>query len=303
MNHKGIIQNQKIYSDDKKFILLSIENIEIGSEELDKALIQISLDSDNLFYLLNENNKCDENLKRILASFSCSQNFKYDNEIIDYIDLNISRRKAFYSFLAEMLQTLLLKDVCKYNLITNVISYDFNPALTHQGPDSCLYSEEDKKIVLGEAKFIESCGECFRKIIDDFKGNSGLLGKLKTLSISAWNKPETKQIMISKLGDESLKMISLKDFLKNDLVFCGFALHNINGQKDKYFKPNFYDSYKIDVDEIVNHIKELYNSENFKNIDDLGKFKVIIFHLPIKSKRELIFKVIKEAQKRYLDLS
>ena len=303
MGYKGVIKNSKVYSEDKKFILLSIEHIEIGTEELDNALMQISLDPDNLFYLLREDEKSDENLKRILLSFSCAQDFNTDQEIKDYIDLCISNNRSFYSFLAEMLQALLLKDVCRYNLVTHVIDYSFNPSLTHQGPDSCLYSEEDKKIVIGEAKFIENCSDCFNHIINDFKSGSGLLGKLLTLSIAAQNDPVARQIIISKLGDGSLKMISLDQFLKNDLVFCGFALHNTISKKEKYFAIDFYDGYRIEVDEIANHIKQIYSADYVKNLEEVGKYKVIIFHLPINSKRELIFKIIKEAQKRYLDLA
>lgn len=303
MGYKGVIKNSKIYSSDKKFFLLSVENIEIGTEELDNALMKLSLDSDNLFYLLQENNRSNSNLKRILLSFSCSKKFDNDEEIKAYIDSSLSKRKAFYSFLAEMLQALLLKDVCGYDLVTHVISYGFNPSLTHQGPDSCLYSEKDKKIVLGEAKFIESCGDCFRKIIDDFKENGRLLGKLDSLSIAAQDNPAARQIIISKLGDESLDIISLEDFLKNDLVFCGFALHNMTGKKEKYLESSFYDGYEIEVSEVLEHIQKIYKREYIKTIDELGKYKVIIFHLPIKSKKELIFKIIKEAQKRYLDLT
>lgn len=302
MGHKGKIVSQKIYSDEKKFFMLSIDDIEIGTEELDNAIAEISLDADNLFYLLQEDQKTDENLKKILLSFSCSESFSCDEEIERFIDINISKTKSFYSFLAEMLQALLLKDVCGYRLLSSVINYNFNPALTDQGPDSCLYSEEDKKVVLGEAKFIESQSECFNNIIDDFKRNHGIIGKLKTLCTAAQNDPSARTMIISHLNEETLKVVGLEDFLKNDIIFCGFALHNSMMHKEKYYDKDFYDSYKIEINEIKEHIRAIYESDYSKTLENLGKYKIIIFHLPIESKRSLILKIIKESQKRFLGL-
>lgn len=300
--NKGVVVNRKIYSDNKKFFMLSLENIEIGTEELEKALTEIVLNEDVLFYLLQEKDKTKDNYKRILLSFFSSHEFKSDEEIYDFINANMSKRKAFYSFLGEMLQAILLRDVCKYNLITNVISYDFNPGLTHQGPDSCLYSESDKKVVLGEAKFIESFDECINHIINDFTKSTSLLGKLQSLLIAAQVNPDANKILMSRLDDEKIKFVSLEEFLKNDLVFCGFAVHDVLVHKERYYLTEFYDRFNMETNDIKRNVEKIYNSEYVKPLSEVGTFKIIIFHLPIKSKRELIFKVIKEAQKIYLSI-
>lgn len=290
--YKGKVANTVKFSDDEKICLLTINNIEVGSEELEKAITEIALDKDNLFFVLNEENKTKKNYISILRSFYSSRTFPDDETIINYINKSIASHRAFYSFLAEMLQAILLRDICNYKLIVNVISYGFNPNLTKQGPDSCLYSEEDKKIVLGEAKFYESLTDAINNITSDFESKDSIIGKLESLLLSAESNPETQKIMFTKLGKTDMSDIDLKEFFENELIFSGFVLHNSLNNPLKYYEESFYDNIDFSVKRLIANIKASFKDGE---ITKMGNYKIVFFHLPIKDKRELIFKVIKKS--------
>ena len=252
----------------------SIYEHKLTLSDLDNYILAILYDETKLNYLfqVNEPLKKDDRIKQLQRfignPFRNREEKVLDAEILQNIKDNESKQ-SYYTFFAEALLARLNIDFIDNKLITGVVSIGDNISVTGHGADACMYS--DDILVLGEAKFYSELYGGAYKITND----TSFISKLEDFiaRINGTNNIVLKGIngdITTKTEDEIKKM---------PLILTGFVLHTIENPVTKYDK-----SYGL-VDK--SSIKDFSND-----------YKIHLYHLPIESKNDLIFK----AQRVALDL-
>lgn len=242
--------------------------------ELDKYILGILYDETKLNYLfqVNEPLKKEDRIKQLQRfignPFRNREKDVSDSEILKNIKDN-EKKQSYYTFFAEALLARLNIDFIDNKLFSGVLKIGDNVSVTGHGADACMYS--DDILVLGEAKFYNDLYGGAYKILTD----KSFISKLEDFisRINGANNIVLKSIngdVTNKTEDEIKKM---------PLILSGFVLHTKEDPMTKYNK-----SYKL-VEKIT--------------IKDFPiHYKINLYHLPIISKNELIFK----AQRTALDL-
>jgi len=242
--------------------------------DLDNYILSILYDETKLNYLfqIDEPLKIGDRIKQ-LQRFIGNPFKNREEEVLDSeIRINIKSnesKQSYYTFFAEALLARLNIDFIDNKLITGVISVGQNISVTGHGTDVCMFSENN--LVLGEAKFYGNLYSGAYKIVND----KSFVSKLED-NISRIN--GTTDIILKGINGDITRKTE-KEIKKIPLTFSGFVLHTSEIPIIGYGK-----SYKL-----VNSIK----------IKDFpSHYKIHLYHLPIESKSELIFK----AQRKALDL-
>lgn len=241
--------------------------------DLDKYILEIIYDANKLNYLFQLNTPLSgkdriKQLQRFIETDFCAREIDVDdNEIRTYISSN--KNETYYSFFAEALLARLNIDFIDSKLVTGVISTNENLTKISTGADVCMFSNDN--LVLGEAKFYSTLNKGIHSIIKDESFSSKLSDYLKNIISSS-----SEIILKNIVGDISEKTPS--EIKKLPLTLSGFVLHTQN-KSGKY--TTTYD---------------LVNKIAIKGFP--SHYKIHLYHLPIESKEELIFK----AQRTALDL-
>lgn len=270
------------------FGLISVKNIEIDFAKLQKYVSEIILDKENLEYIFCDKISDKEDYYNMLKRFT--PNKKVEN-LEQFVKDELSKNVNFYSFFAEALLPIILRDLYNYNLTSAVININDTLIDGHTGTDSCLYGKDDNIIVFGESKFYKDVNDGINCIIDDFKNEQGFKNKIDKFKRLIENNRESKSIIIKQLNKTSLEEISYNEFLSLNIIYTGFVLHEHLVQINTYFNEKFYDKFIVSCEDI---------SKNLNTIFDVDKSKLqhilYFFHLPVSNKSELIKMVIENAQ-------
>lgn len=241
--------------------------------DLDKYILEVLYDEEKLNYLFQKNTSLSgkdriRQLKRFVETSFCNRESAVDdNEIKSSISSNIN--ESYYSFFAEALLARLNIDYIDSTLVNGVISVSENLTKISTGADVCMFS--DTHLVLGEAKFYGTFNKGVHSIIKDSSFKSKLEDYLKNIISS------DSEIVLKGI-DGNISEKTSEEIRKLPLILSGFVLHTQN-KSDKYTST--------------------YNLINKIAIKDFpSHYKIHLYHLPIESKDELIFK----AQRKALDL-
>lgn len=286
--------NYKVPCTEKKttFGSVCISNIVFDPVEIEKILPEIVLSDTNLKHMFAENNLNAFNRRNIYKRF-IPENKLY-KDLNDFIDAQIKHNRSFYSFLAEGILGLVYRDIYSFQLAKGLIDVCDTLTDQHTGVDACMYNLKERKIVLGEAKFYESLQDGLNVIIKDLIENN-IYNKMCSLRRTAGSFYETSEIIIKNLNTNETEEITIQRFLEQDITFAGFVLHS-ETNIDKYNNENFYDAFDISAEKLKDNI----NTSIPGSISN-GQYDIILVHLPVKSKKELIKKII-EASQQKLDL-
>ncbi len=276
-----------------KYGSICIENVEFNPEDLQQMLPQIIFDEENLKYMFSDN---------MLDNFSKFNIFRrfipkdVPNELtLEYVTNSISNNKNFYSFLAEGILGLVYKDLYNYKLSKGLIDTLDTVNDTHTGVDACMYDRQNNVIILGEAKFYEDLNQGVNKIIYDFT-RKNIKNKIESLEIAVVNNSAAYEITIKNIDKQNYEEYSLGEFLNQKLIFAGFVLHSETSTRG-YDAIDFYDKYNITSEMLKENIKKSLNIGEIK-----ADYNIVIIHLPIKDKKELIMRIIEIANKKLDDL-
>lgn len=276
-----------------KYGSICIENVEFNPEDLQQMLPQIIFDEENLKYMFSDN---------MLDNFSKFNIFRrfipkdVPNELtLEYVTNSISNNKNFYSFLAEGILGLVYKDLYNYKLSKGLIDTLYTVNDTHTGVDACMYDRQNNVIILGEAKFYEDLNQGVNKIIYDFT-RKNIKNKIESLEIAVANNSAAYEITIKNIDKQNYEEYSLGEFLNQKLIFAGFVLHSETSTRG-YDAIDFYDKYNITSEMLKENIKKSLNIGEIK-----ADYNIVIIHLPIKDKKELIMRIIEIANKKLDDL-
>lgn len=276
-----------------KYGSICIENVEFNPEDLQQMLPQIIFDEENLKYMFSDN---------MLDNFSKFNIFRrfipkdVPNELtLEYVTNSISNNKNFYSFLAEGILGLVYKDLYNYKLSKGLIDTLDTVNDTHTGVDACMYDRQNNVIILGEAKFYEDLNQGVNKIIYDFT-RKNIKNKIESLEIAVANNSVAYEITIKNIDKQNYEEYSLGEFLNQKLIFAGFVLHSETSTRG-YDAIDFYDKYNITSEMLKENIKKSLNIGEIK-----ADYNIVIIHLPIKDKKELIMRIIEIANKKLDDL-
>jgi hypothetical protein len=246
---------------------------ELTMGELDEYILQIMFDPDKLSYLFQLNAVYDDNdrinqLRRFVETdFYNRENDVSDNDIQKAI-LN-NNNNSYYSFFAEALMARLNIDYIDRDLITAVISVDDTITTVGTGADACMLS--DSFLVIGEAKFYDKIGGGVDSIIKDKSFNSKFDSFINKVI-------KQKSDIFLRNIDGVVNRKTKAEIGGLPIIFTGFVLH---GESTRGDYTKHYDKIEnIDID-------------NFPQ-----QYEIHLYHLPVRSKLELIFK----AQKRAIDL-
>lgn len=283
--HNTVIKLDNI---ETEYASIKVKHIVFTPKDIEDTIPNIIFQDDNLRHIFQEDVMSGFNRTNMYKRFI--PQVKNDN-IEEFIKNEINSNKSFYTFLAEAILTIAYRDIYKFNLAAGVI--DVRDTLTsgHTGVDSCMYNIGENIIVLGEAKFYEDVYLGFNSIIKDFKTNN-IRSKLESLSRIALTNEISQDIVIKNLKLENYDIITMDEFMKLNIVFAGFVLHSESIQKRQYDK-DFYEKFKIDKKDMERNIVG-----SFESVNILGNYNIIMIHLPIQNKKELIKKVIEKAQSK-----
>lgn len=270
---------------------IGINHVTFTPKDLREKIPEIVFQEDNLGYMFqldlsdidNHINTCDRFIPPLIEGQTVS----------DYITINGLTNRNFYSFLAEGLLSLVYKDIKGYNIAKAVIDIDSTLNDSHTGADACMYDAGNNLIVLGEAKFYKSsANDGIKAIINDFTENK-IVNKIESLYKISTTRGVTKTILMHNLGTGAHEAIPINKFLSQKIVFAGFVLHNETDCNIKDYKNSSrYDCFKISVDKINKNI-----IDSFKQIElAYNNYEIVIVHLPIDSKDQLIKDVIEKAR-------
>ncbi len=272
-----------------KYGSICIEDVKFDPDELQQMLPQIVFDEENLKYMFSENRLDDFSKFNILKRFIPKD---IPNELtLDYVTNSISNNKNFYSFLAEGILGLVYKDLYDYQLSKGLIDMLDTVNDTHTGVDACMYDKQNNVIILGEAKFYENLSQGINKIINDFT-KKNIKNKIESLETAVINNRTSYEIAIKNIDKQNYEVYSLEEFLNQKIIFAGFVLHSETSTSG-YDAADFYDSYNITSEMLKENIKKSLNIDEIK-----ADYKIVILHLPIKDKKELIMKIIEIANKK-----
>ncbi len=242
--------------------------------DLNDYILDILYDESKLNYLfqVDEPLKKEDRIKQLQRfignPFRNREEAVTDAEILKNISDN-KGKQSYYTFFAEALLARLNIDFIDNTLVTGVLRVGDNISVTGHGADACMYSENN--LILGEAKFYGKLYKGAYRIVND---NSFISKAEDYISrINGANSITIKGIdgdITTKTEDEIKKIA---------LTLSGFVLHTHETPNTKYDT-----SYNL-----VNNIK----------IKDFpANYKIHLYHLPIESKKDLIFK----AQRMAIDL-
>ncbi|MCI0922015.1 hypothetical protein [Sphingobacterium rhinopitheci] len=242
--------------------------------DLDKYILEIIYDANKLNYLFQLNNPLSrkdriKQLQRFISSSFRNREEKVcDDDIYADIKSN-SKLAAYYTFFAEALLARLNIDFIDNDLVTSVLRIGDNIKITGNGADVCMFSKNN--LVLGEAKFYSDLYGGAYKIVND----KSFISKLDDY-ISRINGADN--ITIKGINGD-ITILTEEEIKKIPLTVSGFVLHT--------------------QDPISTNYTRSYNLVNLINIKSLpNHYRINLYHLPIESKEELIFK----AQRTALDL-
>lgn len=272
-----------------KYGSISIEEIEFTPIELQRVLPQIVLDDENLKYMFAEQELNNFKKKKIYKRFIPKDIPK--NITNEYIKRSIRSNGNFYSFLAEGILGLIYRDLYNYQLSKGLIDIYDTVNDTHTGVDACMYDRENKVILLGEAKFYRSLRLGINKIIEDFTKKK-IKNKIESLLTAVENNDLSQDIVIKNLEKQNYEDYTIEEFLNQKIIFAGFVLHS-EKNVDNYGEKTFYDDYYITSQMLKENIKKSLEIDEIKS-----EYNIIIVHLPIKDKKELIIKTIELASEK-----
>lgn len=272
---------------------IGIKNIIFTPDEIEKVLPDIVFDEENLKHMFAEDHLDNFKKRNIYRRFAPKTKTTIDLD--DFIDKSMASNFSFYSFLAEGVLGLVFRDLYDYQLAKGVIDVTDTLNDSHTGVDACMYDIENNIIVLGEAKFYGDLYSGINKIIEDFTKKS-IKNKLENLQSSAENCIETSRIIIKNLGSDGYDELTVDQFINQKIIFAGFVLHS-ETDISKYSNDDFYDIYKISTQALTENIKKSLNVNDLK-----GKFEILMVHLPIKSKKRLIVKIIETSRSKLYEL-
>lgn len=284
--HKYIVPKKELGT---TYSSIGIKNIVFEPGEIENNLPNIIFKDENLEHIFAETDLTPKKKRSIYRRFIPKTNNK--KELDMFIDDSIRSNKSFYSFLAEGILGLVFRDLYDCELAKGVI--DLNDTLndSHTGVDACMYNIKNSVIVLGEAKFYESLDAGLNKIIKDFV-NKNIKNKLESLQIASENCFESNKIIIKNLSIDEYEQLTLEQFINQKIIFAGFVLHNECDVSD-YDKKTFYDKYVVSVENLIKNIKDSLDTDCCN-----GKYEIVMVHLPISSKKNLIAKVIETSQNK-----
>lgn len=276
-----------------KFGSICIENIRFNPDDLQEALPQIVFEEENLKFMFSETQldsfKSLNIYKRFIPKSAPSELTK------DYISNSISSNHNFYSFLAEGILGLVYRDLYKYQLSKGLIDVLDTENDTHTGVDACMYDKENNVIILGEAKFYDSLNAGINKIIEDF-AEKNIKNKIESLVRAVENNITASDIVIKNIEKQKYEEYSLEEFLNQKIVFAGFVLHSASSVNN-YDSKTFYDGYNIDSEKLKTNIERSLDIGEIK-----ADYNIVIVHLPVKDKKELIIKIIEMAKEKVKEL-
>lgn len=276
-----------------KYGSICIENIEFNPRDLQEVLPNIIFEEENLKFMFSETE---------LDIFSRLNIFKRfipksaPRELtVDYVSNSISNNSNFYSFLSEGILGLVYRDLYNFQLSKGLIDVLDTENDTHTGVDACMYDKENNVIILGEAKFYDNLNAGINKIIEDFTEKK-IKNKIESLIRAVENNRIANEIVIKNIEKQNYEEYSLEEFLNQKILFAGFVLHSATNVKN-YGMETFYDGYNINSEML---------KENIKNSLSIGEIKadynIVIVHLPIKDKKELIVKILEMAKEKANEL-
>lgn len=241
--------------------------------ELDNHILVELFEENKLNYLFQKNisfTKKDriKQLQRFIEnSFINREDEVEDDEINKFINSN--NNETYYSFFAEALLARLNINYIDKDLISGVIAVNENLTKVSTGSDVCMYSSD--RLVIGEAKFYGKLYGGVSKIIKDSSFKSKLEDYIKNILSS-----DSAIILKDITGD--ISEMKSDDIKKLPLVLSGFVLH---------------------TEDLLKKYDASYNLINKVAIPHFpAHYQIHLYHLPIESKRDLIFK----AQRKALDL-
>lgn len=258
----------EVYNGKNKF---NIYNHNFDYKQLNNEIIDLLLNESALKYLFTANNEDSnlnyiEMLRRFIPEEFCYLEKKYLEDWVNskqVIKKLMDSNNGFYSFYAEALMAYLNYKILGYSLTYGVIGIDETLSDQKTGADACMFCEG--LVILGEAKFYKSFDSAKNKIISDFSSKS-LINKIRSL----YRKSHKKVVVyLKEIYGNRVNKLSLEQFIEYNILLSGFILHN---KKDKY-------SYK--------------EIDNIQIVNGLGKYNIVFYHLPINSKEELIYMIIK----------
>lgn len=243
-------------------------------QDLDKYILEIMYDETKLNYLFQKDVPCSKRTRIMQLCRFIDTDFINKEEKIDESDIRkiIEDNKdlqSYYTFFAEALLARLNIDYVDSKLVSGVISVNDSAKKVSTGADVCMFS--DASLVLGEAKFYGNLYDGTYKIIKDKSFKSKLEDYIKNLLSS-----DTGIILKGITGDICEK--TSDEIKKLPLILSGFVLHT--HAEDKTYTKAYNTVEKINI------------------IGFPAEYKVHLYHLPVESKEEFVYK----AQRTALDL-
>lgn len=273
-----------------KYGSVSIKNIKFNPSELEDYLPILVLEDDNLYFMFQSNNISDKMKYKILNRFIPPYNIE---KIEDYVEDSLKNNRNFYSFLAEGILSLVFRDIYNYQLSFGIIDTSSTLNDTHSGADACMFDSKNNVLILGEAKFYEKFYSGIKSIIDDFC-EKNIINKLESFQKKSSENESSFEIVLKNLNKNTFEEITLEEFLNQKIIFAGFVLHSSSEYKiKKCLNYDFYDKFDISVHSLENNISKCLN-KNFFN----SNYEIILLHLPINSKKDLIKKIIEKAKEK-----
>ena len=275
------------------FGLLTINNIQIDPLLFEDYIYKIVFDKKRLEYIFATSIKDINDFVMILKRFIPHTKPENLDSFVDEQMKNVN----FYSFFAEGLISIILNDLYNYSLSSGTIDIRNTLIDSHTGVDACMYDLDNNVFILGESKFYKDVKAGINKIISDFTSEKGFFNKLDSFKRNIESNQISQSILLRKLDKEIVDEISLNEFLKLDIKFAGFVLHQQNGKIDKYFEPSYYDNLNISTNLIQSNISNVLNT-NFTN----SNFNIIFLHIPISNKKEFIKLIIEKVYNEIEDI-
>ncbi len=276
-----------------KYGSVCIENIEFSPVALQEEVSRIVFDEENLKFMFSEEEL--DKFKRFNIYKRFIPKSTPEELTVDYISNSIRNNSNFYSFLAEGILGLVYRDLYNYQLSKGLIDVTDTENDTHTGVDACMYDKENKVIILGEAKFYDNLNAGINKIIEDFT-KKNIKNKIESLVRTVENNESSSEIVIKNIDKQNYEEYSLEEFLNQKLVFAGFVLHSASNINN-YDLETFYDGYNVNSEMLKKNIEK---SLNIGEIE--ADYNIVIVHLPVKDKKELIMKIIEIAKEKVREL-
>ena len=269
-----------------KFGVISINNIEFDSLQIQRFLPDIVFEDENLKFMFQETSISNRKKSLILKRFLPNTDI---NDIGQYITESIKSNKTFYSFLAEGMLGLVFRDIFGYDLSVGIIDIKETLNDTHSGADVCLFDKENNALVIGEAKFYETLKKGMNAVISDFVKKK-IVNKLDSFKRKIESNDTSWEIVIKNLKKDDYEIISLTEFMNQKIIFAGFVLHNNAITMEQYLESDFYNDFNISIESLK------YNVVKDIEIDFTKcEYNIVLFHLPINSKKTLIKEIIERA--------